>query len=168
MRHRNRGRKLGRNSQERRALLRSLARALILSPAGRIVTTPAKAKEAAPFVHRLVTLARRGGLPERRRALSLLPDKPAVRKLFAEIAPQMASRDGGYTRILRLGGEKGRYRAWSVGNAADRVLLEFVGLAAPVEAPAAETVSRKKGLLGRIRDRLPGQEKKQAKPTAGS
>lgn len=72
MRHRNRGRKLNRNESHRRSLMRNMARALILSPNGRIITTTAKAKEARPFVERLVTLARHGDEASRRRAASIL------------------------------------------------------------------------------------------------
>ncbi len=72
MRHRNRGRKLNRNASHRRALMRNLARALILSKGGRIITTTGKAKEARPFVEKLVTLARAGDETSRRRAVALL------------------------------------------------------------------------------------------------
>ena len=72
MRHRCRGRKLNRNSSHRKALMRNLARALILSPAGRIVTTTGKAKEVRPFVEKLVTLGRYGDEASRRRAVALL------------------------------------------------------------------------------------------------
>ena len=72
MRHRKRGRKLNRNASPRRSLLRNLARALLLSKDGRIVTTLVKAKEARPFVERLVTLGRRGDEASRRRAVALL------------------------------------------------------------------------------------------------
>lgn len=164
MRHRNRGRKLGRHSQERRALMRSLARSLILAKDGRIVTTPAKAKEVTPFVHRLVTMARHGGVANFRRILAALPDKEAAWRLTQAIAPQMANRPGGYTRILHLGGYSGRFRAWSVGDAADKVLLEFVDFK-PAEAggsPAGAAVPapEKKGIVGKLKDKLPGKSKK--------
>lgn len=104
MRHRNRGRKLGRSSSHRKALRRNLAAALFLQ-AGRerefVVTTLQKAKEVKPFAERLITLAKKGTLHARRRALSLLPDKIVVKKLFDEIGPRYAERQGGYTRILR-------------------------------------------------------------------
>ena len=72
MRHRNRGRRLNRNAAQRRALMRGMARALILSKGGRIITTTGKAKEARPFVEKLVTLARAGDEASRRRAIALL------------------------------------------------------------------------------------------------
>ncbi len=163
MRHRNRGRKLGRHSSERLALMRSLSRSLILARDGRIVTTPAKAKEVTPFVHKLVTMARHGGVANFRRILAALPDKEAAWKLVKEIAPQMAARPGGYTRILHLGGYSGRFRAWSVGDGADKVLLEFVDFKpADGTSPAAEAAPapEKKGIVGKLKDRLPGKSKK--------
>ncbi len=84
MRHRNRGRKLNRNAQHRNSLMRNLARALFLSPAGRIVTTITKAKEVRPFVEKLVTLGRKGDELSRRRAVAMLghhePSWPRAKK----------------------------------------------------------------------------------------
>jgi large subunit ribosomal protein L17 len=130
MRHRKANRKLGRRSGPRRALLRNLVEGLFLaSPteehAERIQTTPEKAKEARRLAERLITLGKRGTLAARRRALELLPNKKAVRKLFDEIAPRYEDREGGYTRILRLGTRR-------VGDAAGQVLFELVGLAEEV------------------------------------
>ena len=99
MRHLKAGRKLGRNASHRLALMRNLARALIEHE--RIITTVEKAKEARRFVEKLITLAKRGTLHARRTALSRLPDKEAVRKLFSEIGPRFADRPGGYTRIIK-------------------------------------------------------------------
>jgi len=137
MRHRKAHRKLGRRTGHRRALLRSLVAGLFLTEptddhAERIQTTPAKAKEARRLAERLITLGKKGTLAARRRALELLPHKRAVRKLFQEIAPRYASRPGGYTRILRLGRPR-------VGDAADQVLFELVGLAE--EAPMRPEVA---------------------------
>jgi large subunit ribosomal protein L17 len=99
MRHLKAGRKLGRNASHRLALMRNLARALIEHE--RIITTVEKAKEARRFVEKLITLAKRGTLHARRTALSRLPDKEAVSKLFKEIGPRFADRAGGYTRIIK-------------------------------------------------------------------
>ncbi|KPJ62573.1 MAG: 50S ribosomal protein L17, partial [Planctomycetes bacterium DG_23] len=84
MRHLKRGRKLNRTSSHRKALLRNLAANLIYEE--RIITTPEKAKEARPFVERLITLAKRGGLANYRLAISRLKDEEAAHKLFHEIA----------------------------------------------------------------------------------
>ena len=99
MRHRVAGYKLGRDRDHRRALRRNLTRSLFLH--GRVSTTQAKAKATRPFAEKLITLGKRGDLAARRRALALLPDAEVVKKLFDEIAPKMADRPGGYTRILR-------------------------------------------------------------------
>src|SRR6202035_4538019 len=99
MRHRKAGRKLGRNATHRLALMRNLARALFEH--GRIITTVAKAKEARPFVEKLITLAKKGTLHARRLALARLHDKESVRYLFAELGPRFQDRPGGYTRIIK-------------------------------------------------------------------
>jgi len=171
MRHRKKGRKLGRNPKHQRALLRNLASALILTRRdaedednapkvkGRITTTLHKAKEVRPLLERCVTIARRAlpheeaasqfesdadrhsdawrawrgsdqwqqwnkaispALAARRHVLRLLGNKEAVRILFDEIAPQMADRAGGYTRVVRLAHPR-------LGDAGQQAILEFVG-----------------------------------------
>lgn len=102
MRHLRSGRKLGRNATHRLALMRNLARALILSPEGRITTTVEKAKEARRFVEKLITMARKGTLHSLRLVLAKLRDKEATRLLVNEIAPRFKDRPGGYTRVLKL------------------------------------------------------------------
>src|SRR5437870_5613513 len=99
MRHLKAGRTLGRNASHRMALMRNLARALFEH--GRIITTVEKAKEVRPFVEKLITLAKKGDLHARRLALSRLPDRDAVAKLFSDIGPQFEDRNGGYTRIIK-------------------------------------------------------------------
>jgi large subunit ribosomal protein L17 len=143
VRHRRRGRKLNRTSSHRRALLRNLTRALILSKGGRIVTTVAKAKEATPFAAKLVTLARRGDLASRRRALAILPDPGAIRRLFGEIAPAMKDRPGGYTRVLKLGGEQGPFRARRVGDAAPRALWLWTDRVGEGQEPSSDKKKEK-------------------------
>ncbi|TET35599.1 MAG: 50S ribosomal protein L17 [Planctomycetota bacterium] len=123
MRHRKRGRRLGRTGAHRKALMRNLTIALFEH--GKIKTTVPKAKEVTPFAHRLITLARKGTLHHRRQAASLLPNKAAVKKLFDEIAPQFAARNGGYTRIIRLPQKR-------LGDAAETCYLELIGDTAPV------------------------------------
>lgn len=100
MRKRNKGRKFGRKSDQRRALLRSLARAVFLY--GKIKTTEAKAKEVKMIIEKMITKAKIGGLASSRLlARDLSPD--VVKKLINEIAPQYKERNGGYTRIVKLG-----------------------------------------------------------------
>ena len=105
MRHRVGGRKLQRTSSHRAALFRNMAAALIKHE--QITTTVAKAKELRPYVEKLVTLAKRGGLSNRRLAQSRLMDDAQLAKLFDVIAPRYADRNGGYTRILKLGNRQG-------------------------------------------------------------
>lgn len=101
MRHGISGRKLGRKTGHRHALLRNLAAALIKHE--QITTTLPKAKELRPYVEKLVTLAKRGGLSNRRLAMSRLGDEAQLKKLFDVLAGRYADRDGGYTRVLRAG-----------------------------------------------------------------
>jgi large subunit ribosomal protein L17 len=101
MRHRVGGRKLQRTSSHRAALFRNQAAALIKHE--QILTTLAKAKELRPYVEKLVTLAKRGGLSNRRLAQSRLMDDAQLVKLFDILAARYADRNGGYTRIIKAG-----------------------------------------------------------------
>lgn len=105
MRHRKAGRQLRRTSEQKLALMRGLATALIEH--GAIVTTEAKAKELRPFVEKLITKARSGTLHDRRLAGRHVQQRDTADKLFKEIGPKFAKRPGGYTRILKLGHRKG-------------------------------------------------------------
>ena len=116
MRHAKAGKKLGRDSAHRRALYANLACSLIEH--GRIRTTEAKAKAVKPFAEQMITLGRRGDLHARRQALSVLRSQEVVHKLFADVAPRMADRPGGYSRIVKLGPRQ--------GDAAEMVYLELV------------------------------------------
>ena len=101
MRHRVGGRKLQRTSSHRAALFRNMAATLIKHE--QITITTAKAKELRPYVEKLVTLAKRGGLSNRRLAQARLMDDAQLNKLFEVIAPRYADRDGGYTRVIKAG-----------------------------------------------------------------
>lgn len=101
MRHRVGGRKLQRTSAHRLALFRNMAAALIKHE--QITTTVAKAKELRPYVEKLVTLAKRGGLSNRRLAHARLLDDAQLVKLFEVIGPRYAARNGGYTRVIKAG-----------------------------------------------------------------
>jgi large subunit ribosomal protein L17 len=127
MRHRKRTAKLGMKSQHRRATLANLVCSLIEH--SRITTTVAKAKVARRYADKMVTLAKKGTLHHRREALAFLRHKPAVAKLFAELGKQHGDRNGGYTRIVRLGQR--------LGDAAPIAILEWTGTVAP--APEPET-----------------------------
>ena len=109
-------RKLGRDSSARKALFRSVLTSFFRH--GRIETTEAKAKEVSGLADQLITLAKRGDLAARRTAIARLYDEDVVRKLFGEIADKYKDRQGGYTRILKLGPRR--------GDAAPMALLELV------------------------------------------
>ena len=101
MRHRVAGRKLQRTSAHRAAMFRNMAAALIKHE--QITTTTAKAKELRPYVEKLVTLAKKGGLSNRRLAHARLMDDAQLVKLFDVIGPRYADRSGGYTRVIKAG-----------------------------------------------------------------
>lgn len=105
MRHRQKGRQLGRTVAHKRAMLRNMATSLFKNE--RVVTTNAKAKELRPFAERLITLARRGDLHARRQVERHIRDRDVQGRLFREIGPRFAARPGGYTRILRIGHRPG-------------------------------------------------------------
>ncbi|MFA6218187.1 MAG: 50S ribosomal protein L17 [Erythrobacter sp.] len=116
MRHKLSGRKLQRKTGHRNAMFRNMAAALVKHE--QIMTTTPKAKELRPYVEKLITLAKRGGLSNRRLALSRLGDETQLKKLFDVLAERYADRDGGYTRIIKAG-----FRA---GDAAPMAVIELV------------------------------------------
>lgn len=101
MRHGMSGRKLGRKTGHRNALFRNMAAALIKHE--QITTTVPKAKELRPYMEKLITLAKRGGLSNRRLAMSRLGDEAQLKKLFEELATRYSDREGGYTRVIKAG-----------------------------------------------------------------
>jgi large subunit ribosomal protein L17 len=116
MKHKIKGRKLNRNSAHRKALMRNLSVALLSNE--RIRTTLPKAKELRPFVEKVLTIAKKDNLANRRLAISILGNKLAVERLFKEIAPRISSRNGGYTRIMKHG--------FRVGDKAPMAIMELV------------------------------------------
>ncbi|GMM92964.1 50S ribosomal protein L17 [Qipengyuania sp. MTN3-11] len=116
MRHKISGRKLQRKTGHRNALFRNMSAALIKHE--QILTTAAKAKELRPYVEKLITLAKRGGLSNRRLAMSRLGDETQLKKLFDTLAERYADREGGYTRVIKAG-----YRG---SDAAQMAIIEFV------------------------------------------
>ena len=109
-------RKLGRDAAHRKAMLRNLVTDLFRE--GRITTTEMRAKEARRIAEKMITLGKRGDLHARRQALAWIFDEDVVKKLFDEIAPDFEGRQGGYTRILKLGPRR--------GDGAEEVYLELV------------------------------------------
>ena len=117
MRHRVANRKLGRTSSHRRAMLRNMVTEFLDKE--KIVTTLPKAKELRSVAEKMITLGKKDGLHARRQALAYIRTKEVVHKLFADVAPRFAERNGGYTRILKLGIRK--------GDNAEIAILEMVG-----------------------------------------
>jgi large subunit ribosomal protein L17 len=117
MRHKKAGRKLGRTTAHRKAMLRNMVTSLLEHE--RIVTTVPKAKEARRVAEKMITLAKRGDLHARRQAYAYIQRKDVVAKLFDDIQSQFADRQGGYTRIIRTGTRH--------GDAAPMAILELVG-----------------------------------------
>ena len=133
------GPRLGAGPAHERAIMRGLSRSLIAH--GRVVTTEAKAKKLRPYVEKLITTARKGGLHRRRKALGELGDKRSVHRLFVEVAPRTGDRPGGYTRILKLGPRQ--------GDAAPMAIIELVDAPA-TRAPEPEP-DRKRQRRRRLR-----------------
>ena len=124
MRHRVDTFKIGRSGAHRRSMLANMVSSLFMN--GEIRTTLVKAKEARRFAERLITLGKKADLHHRRLAAARLRDKDAVKKLFNEIAPSYTDRDGGYTRIYKLGTR--------IGDGAEMCILQMV--TEPVEKKA--------------------------------
>jgi len=134
MRHQKKTIKLGRTAEHRKALLANQICSLIEHQ--RIKTTLAKAKAVRPLAERMVTLGKNGSIHARRTALAMLRQGNAVKKLFDDIAPRSAERNGGYTRIVKLG-----YRR---SDSARMAFIEWVDMAEVVEEKATEKKKRKK------------------------
>jgi large subunit ribosomal protein L17 len=129
MRHQVKGKKLQRNTAQRKALLRNLVTSFLEKE--RMRTTLVKAKAARPMAEKMITLAKQDNLPARRRALKFIYKKPVVRKLFEELGPRFSERPGGYTRIVKIGPRS--------GDGAEMAYLELIG------SEYVKKVKKKKG-----------------------
>ena len=109
-------RKLGKTSTQRKAMLRQLVTDLLEN--GKLETTFFRAKEVQPVAEKMITLAKKGGLANYRRALAYITKEDVANKLFKEIAPKYADRNGGYTRVTRIGERR--------GDAAEMAVIELV------------------------------------------
>ena len=109
-------RKLGRATDQRRAMLRGLVTSFLKY--GKIETTETRAKETRSLAEKMITLAKRGDLHARRQVLAYVMDETVVNNLFTDIAPKYAERNGGYTRIIKMGPRR--------GDAAEMALIELV------------------------------------------
>lgn len=132
MRHRLKGRKLGRTTEHRKAMARNLVTELFRH--GRIVTTVTKAKEFRGLADRMVTLAKKGDRRSYQRIAAVIRDKRVTQKLVGDIAKRFAERTGGYTRVFRLGGSRwdgeghGRFAALRLGDGGQRAIWELTDL----------------------------------------
>jgi large subunit ribosomal protein L17 len=145
MRHGKAGYKLKRNVSARRALLRGLVTSIIEEE--RITTTVQKAKAARPLVERMITLAKQDNLHARRQAAAFLLRSGAVEKLFEKLGPRFNQRNGGYTRVIKLG--------WRKGDGAETAKLELVG--SELVKRAAERAARREERLKQAREGTEGE-----------
>src|SRR2546422_5647803 len=145
------GSRLGAGPAHERLMLAGLAAALFREE--RIRTTEAKARRLRPVAEKLITTAKEGTIASRRRALAVVEDRDVIHKLYADIAPRFADRNGGYTRTIKLAPRK--------GDAAPMVLVEIVEGAAPKTKPAEEErrrrLLRRRGRPGREQGREQGR-----------
>lgn len=146
MRHKKAGFKLKRELGSRQSLLRGLVTSVIEFE--RIVTTPPKAKAAKPIVEKMITLAKKDTLHSRRQAAAFLNTPAAVQKLFDKLGTRFGQRNGGYTRIVRLGFRK--------GDGAEQVMLELVG--SELVKRAADRAKRREERLKAMREGREGEE----------
>jgi large subunit ribosomal protein L17 len=142
MRHLVKGKRLRRNTAHRRALLRNLVTSFLEKE--RVRTTLAKAKATRPLAEKMITLAKKNTLHARRQALRFIFKKTVVKKLFDEIGPRFSERQGGYTRIVKVGPR--------AGDGADMAILELVG-----------TEYKKKGKKKDAKEKLKEAKAKKAK-----
>lgn len=150
MRHRVAGRKLSRHTKHRELMFRNMLVSLLQHE--RIRTTLAKGKELRIWADKIITLAKKNTLHARRLAFARLRNETIVKKLFDEIAPKMKGREGGYTRIYKMG--------WRQGDGAPLSLVELVSYS-PVEEKKKSTVEKAKEVLGKVRPKKKekGEEK---------
>jgi len=157
MRHRVAGRKLSRHTQHRELMFRNMLVSLLQHE--RIRTTLPKGKELRRWADRMISLGKKGTLHARRRAFALLRDKGIVKKLFDEIAPKFKDREGGYTRVYKLG--------WRQGDAAPLSLVELVTFAHPEEKKKS-TITKAKEVLEKVtpkkKEKVEKKEKGKEKP----
>jgi large subunit ribosomal protein L17 len=152
MRHNKAGFKLKRNMSARRALLRNLVTSVIEHE--RIVTTVPKAKAVKPLLEKMITLGKQDTLHARRQAASFLMTPDSVKKLFDKLGPRFAQRNGGYSRIVRVG--------CRVGDGAEQALLELVG--SELVKRAAERAKRREERLKAIKEGRENEEGDATKP----
>ncbi len=156
MRHRVAGRKLSRHTKHRELMFRNMVVSLFEHQ--RITTTLAKAKELRGWAEKLITLGKKNSLHARRLAFALLRDEGIVKKLFEEIAPRYKDREGGYTRIYKMG--------WRQGDSAPLSLIELVILSVTPEKKKKSAVTKAKEALGKMAPKRKAKEGEKGKGAA--
>ena len=149
MRHRVGGSKLKRDHGSRKALIRNLVTSVIEHE--RVVTTATKAKAIKPLVDKMITLAKRDTLHTRRQAASFLETPARVKKLFDKLGTRFGQRNGGYTRIVRLG--------WRKGDGSEQAMIELVG--SELVKRAAERAKRREEKLEKLKQGEEGGDAKE-------
>jgi len=152
MRHRVAGRKLSRHTQHRKLMFRNMLVSLLQHE--RIKTTLAKGKELRGWVDRIISLGKKGTLHARRQAFAILREKEIVKKVFEEIVPRLKDREGGYTRIYKMG--------WRRGDGAPLSLIELATLSSP-EQKKKSPVKKAKEVLEKVAPKRKGKEEKKEK-----
>jgi large subunit ribosomal protein L17 len=152
MRHRVAGRKLSRHTRHRELMFRNMLVSLLQHE--RIKTTLAKGKELRSWADNIISLGKQGTLHARRRAFALLRDKGIVKKLFDEIAPKFKDRQGGYTRVYRLG--------WRQGDGSPLSLVELATYAPPEEKKKS-TIKKAKEIIEKVTPKKKGKVEKKEK-----
>ena len=153
MRHKVDGFKLGRDRGARNSLLKGLVTSVIEQE--RVVTTVTKAKAARPLVDHMITLAKRDTLHARRQAAAFLETPAAVKKLFEKLGARFGQRNGGYTRVVRLG--------WRRGDGAEQAMLELVG--SELVKRAAERAKRREERLKAMKEGREGEPSEEDRST---
>jgi large subunit ribosomal protein L17 len=153
------GTRLGGSASHQKLILANLATSLFEK--GKITTTEAKAKKLRPFAERLITFAKRGDLSSRRRVMGIIRDKSVVHSLFTEIGPSFAKREGGYTRITKIGTRKGDNASMAVIE-----LVEALAQKVVAEAEGATKRAAKEEVAAAPAKKVAAPAKKPAKKTA--
>lgn len=152
MRHRNAGFKLGRNTSHRRAMLRNLVTSIIMMD--RVETTITKCKASKPLVEKMITLGKRGDVHARRQAAAYLMTADAVDRLFATVAPRYSARNGGYSRVIRVGPRK--------GDAAEMAFIELLGAEQELNEKAQKRsearAKKREELQKQMEEQTPGEQ----------
>ena len=157
MRHNKSGRRLGRNSSHRNAMMRNMVTSLIDNE--KITTTDARAKELRKIADRLITLGKRGDLHARRQVLAIIRDRKVVAKLFDQVGPRYKDRPGGYTRIYKLGSRLGDNAALSQIELVEEEFTAKPRVKTLVTEPVKSTLAQQAEAVETAPEPIPVEEK---------